>query len=82
MISSGVLGLVAKAEFDKAQNEGTGRHADSLQAANLADAGTVFLVAGGVVAATGAVIWLTAPREAPIAVGTNGRGIFLSGSFQ
>jgi hypothetical protein len=82
MATSGVLGLVAKGQFDKASDEQVGRHADSVQAVNMADAATVVLVAGAVVTAAGAAIWLTAPRETPIALGTTGRAIFLSGSFQ
>jgi hypothetical protein len=40
----------------------------------------VVFVVGGVAAAAGIVVWLTAP-SAKVAVGTNGREVFLGGSF-
>jgi hypothetical protein len=79
---SGVLGLMAKSQYDTATGEtGSARHTDSVSASNLADVASVVLVAGAVATAAGAVLWLTAPR-APVAVGTNGTGVILAGSFQ
>jgi hypothetical protein len=78
---SAALGLMAKSQFDSAASEsGPVRHTDSVAAGNLADVGTVVVVAGAVVTAVGAVVWLTAPKG-PVAVGTNGSAVFLSGSF-
>jgi hypothetical protein len=77
---AGVLGLVAKSQYDSAQNETTNRHNDSVSAGQLADVATVVLIGGGVLTAAGAVIWITAPTG-QVAVGTNGRGVFAVGSF-
>jgi hypothetical protein len=78
---SGAMGLVAKSEFDSANGETIGKHADSVRAGQLADAATVVLAAGAAIAVVGAVVWLTAPRAA-VSVGTNGRVLFVSASFQ
>jgi hypothetical protein len=79
---SGVIAIMAKSQYDTATGEsGPARHNDSVDAGNLADVASVVLVAGAVATAAGAVLWLTAPR-APVAVGTNGTGVFLAGSFQ
>jgi hypothetical protein len=51
-----------------------------VSARSLADGASVVFVAGAVATAAGVVIWLTAPR-APVAVGVNGQGVLLSGSF-
>jgi serine/threonine-protein kinase len=79
---SSALALVAKSQYDTSVGEtGAARHNDSVSAHGLADGASVVFVAGAVVAATGAVVWLTAPR-APVAVGANGRGLFLAGTFE
>jgi hypothetical protein len=79
---SSALVLVAKSQYDTAVGEsGAARHNDSVSAHGLADGASIVFVAGAVVAATGAVVWLTAPK-APVSVGTNGHGLLLSGSFQ
>ena len=60
--------LQASADYDTAKKDAT--------------ASTIAFIAGGVLAATGVVLWLTAPRVhvAP-AVGQHGAGIVLSGAF-
>jgi tetratricopeptide (TPR) repeat protein len=75
-----VMGLVAKSEFNKAENETDNRYNDSVSAGHLADAASVVFVAGAVATGAGVVIWLTAPR-APVSVGANGRAVFVFGSF-
>jgi hypothetical protein len=81
MGASGILGLVANSQFHQAEGEtGDARHTDSVHAGQLADVGTVVLVAGGVVAGAGLVVWLTAPK-APIAMGMNGPSLVVSGRF-
>ena len=85
MGASGVLGLMAKSQYDTATGEnGPARHTDSVNAGNLADVASVVLIAGGVVTAAGLVVWLTAPKAhtAPLAVGTSGSSVFLTGSFE
>jgi hypothetical protein len=78
---AGVLAIVAKSQFNNAEKEsGTARVSDSAGAGSMADAASVALIAGAVAAGAGVVLWLTAP-SAPVAVGTNGTGLLLSGSF-
>lgn len=68
MGAAGVLALVAKSSYDGAQgcsgSQCTNRDGfnTSNSARSLGDVATVLLVAGGAVAATGALLWLTAPR--------------------
>jgi hypothetical protein len=79
---SSALVLVAKSQYDTAVGEtGSARHSDSVSAHGLADGATIGFLAGAVATAAGAVVWFTAPR-APVSVGTNGRSLFLTGSFQ
>jgi hypothetical protein len=44
------------------------------------NAATVVFAVGGVLAAAGIVVWLTAPR-APVTVGTNGTEVVVGGAF-
>ncbi len=78
---AGVLALVAKSEYDTATTEISGRHTDSVNAGQLADAAGVTLAVGAAAAVTGAVLWWTAPK-APVTVGMGLRGLFVAGSFQ
>jgi hypothetical protein len=84
VVSLGVgtgVGLQAKSRFDTANNEaGQIRNTDSAHAVREGNVATVMLITGGVLAAGGLVLWLTAPSAAP-QVGTNGTSIFLRGSF-
>jgi serine/threonine-protein kinase len=82
MGASTVMVLVAKSQYDTAASEsGAAKHADSVSATGLANGASVVFVIGAAATVGGAVVWLTAPR-APVAVGTNGRELLLSGSFQ
>jgi hypothetical protein len=82
MGTSGILGLIAKSQFDAAVNEhGPSRASDSINAHQQADTASIVFAVGAVATVTGLVIWLTAPR-APIAVGWTGKGLLLSGSLQ
>jgi hypothetical protein len=75
------LGLAAKSSDNRAEGEtGEARYRDSGSAVSLGNLATVVFVVGGVAAAAGIVVWLTAP-SAKAAVGTNGRAVFLGGSF-
>jgi tetratricopeptide (TPR) repeat protein len=75
------LGLGAKAKFDEAEQKvGQARHDESVSAAGRGDVATVVFVAGAAAAAAGVVVWLTAP-SAPVAVGTTGEAIFMTGRF-
>ncbi|MDP9152244.1 MAG: hypothetical protein M3O36_20150 [Myxococcota bacterium] len=79
--AGGLLALVAKSDFSTAQGEhGESRVNDSASAVHLVNTATVVVIAGGVLAAAGAVVWLSSPR-APAQVGTNGRELFLKGRF-
>jgi hypothetical protein len=68
MGAAGVLAIVAKSSYDDAAGcsgtrctEETGFEASN-SARNLGNAATVVLIAGGVVAATGTILWLSAPK--------------------
>jgi hypothetical protein len=80
MAAGGVVGILAKVEFDKAQNELTNRHNDSVDAGVKADAATYALAIGGAITATGVLTWVLAPR-AQVTVGVLGTGITVSGHF-
>jgi hypothetical protein len=78
---AGVLALVAKSQFNKAEKEtGPARASDSAGAGSLADGASVAVIVGAVAAGAGVVLWLTAP-SAPVSVGTNGTGLLVSGRF-
>jgi len=76
----GVLVLVAKSKDSAAQNETTNRSADSSNAVSLGNMATVFASAGAAVAATGLLLWLTAP-DATVQVGAGPSSLLLSGRF-
>jgi hypothetical protein len=77
----GVMGLVAKSQYDTAKTEvGTQRHDESVSAVSLGNAATAIVGIGAAVAVGGAVLWLTAP-SASVQVGTTGTGAFVSGRF-
>ena len=78
----GAIGLVAKAQYDTAKTASTGalRHDDSVGAASLGNVATVVVSVGAAVAAAGLVLWLTAP-DAPVQVGTTGRGAVVHVQF-
>jgi len=78
--AGGVLGLIAKSKYDSAEQEGAGRHADSVSAVSLGNVATGVAIAGGVLAGAGVVLWLTAPTSAP-QVGFDGRGLLLEGKL-
>ena len=79
---SGALTLVANSQFQSAEHEsGTARLDDSIRAGHLADVATVVVAAGSAVTVAGALVWLTAPKS-PVSVGSNGRDVFMFGTFQ
>jgi hypothetical protein len=78
MVVGGVLGLVAKGQDSTALKESS--HTDSVSAFRLGNTATAVFVIGVSVAAVGGIIWFTAPTASP-RVGTNGRDLFLRGTF-
>ncbi len=80
LVASGVLVGVAKAKDNSAQTEPSNRGADSSSAVNLGNVATIVGGAGLAVAATGLLLWLTAP-DAQVQVGTTGTGFVLGGRF-
>src|SRR6202035_3962646 len=91
--TGGVLALVAKSSYDSAAGCSGTTCADqggidkSNSARNLGNVATVLLIAGGVVAATGAVLWLTAPapsgeaKQASWSIGVTPGGAAVRGRF-
>ncbi len=76
-----VLGLVAKSQWDKANDERTAsRSTDSSTAVSTGNVGTVVGIVGAAVAAGGLVLWLTAP-SARVQVGATAGAAVLRGSF-
>jgi hypothetical protein len=77
----GVMGLVAKSQYDTAKaDSGTQRHDESVSAVSLGNAATAIVGIGAAVAVGGAVLWLTAP-DARVQIGTMGTGALVRGSF-
>jgi hypothetical protein len=59
-----VIGLVAKGQDNSASKEtGAARFNDSTSAVHLGDAGSIVAGVGGVIAAAGLTLWLTAPKS-------------------
>jgi hypothetical protein len=59
-----VIGLVAKGQDNSASKEmGMARFNDSTSAVHLGDAGSIVAGVGGVIAAAGLTLWLTAPKS-------------------
>jgi hypothetical protein len=77
----GVLGLLAKSQYGRAEGEtGTPRHDDSVSAVGAGNVASVVFGVGAGVAAAGVVLWLTAP-SASTTVGTSGNELFVHGTF-
>ena len=75
------LGLEAKSKDVTASGEpGAARQTDSQSAARLGNVATIVFGVGAAALAGGVVLWLLAPSPRA-AVGTNGREVFLGGSF-
>ena len=95
MGASAGVAVDAKSRDNRAANEpGTLRQTDSTGAVNEGNVATVLLGVGGAMAVAGVVLWIAAPSgraSSPSAIvpqggrdlvmGTDGRGVFLSGSF-
>lgn len=82
MAVGGIVGLAAKSQFDKAQQEtGDPRYTDSASAFHAGNVATVLMSVGGLLAADGVVLWLTAPSQST-QLGANGSQVFVKGSFQ
>jgi hypothetical protein len=78
---SGILGLVAKSQFDAATHEmDPARQTDSLAATHTGDIATAVFCVGAAAIVAGGVIWLTAP-SARASVGTTGSTLIVRGSF-
>ncbi len=79
-VGTGIV-VQAKGRYDTASNEaGEIRNTDSMHAVRDGNLATGMLIAGGVLATGGLVLWLTAPSAAP-QVGTNGSSVFVRGNF-
>jgi hypothetical protein len=78
--TAGALALVAKKQDDTAKSEATNNHADSANAVQLGNVATVLCGAGAAVAATGIVLWITAP-DAQVHVGAGPSALVAWGSF-
>jgi hypothetical protein len=77
----GAFAVVAKSEHDDAATEtGAARYATSQEASGFANTAAFWLVAGGAAVASGAIVWLTAPRT-HTSIGTNGRELLVRGTF-
>jgi hypothetical protein len=77
----GVLGLLAKSQYDKAAGETGGpRHNDSVSAVSAGNVASVVFGVGAGVAAAGLVLWVTAP-SASTTVGTSGAELFVRRTF-
>ena len=75
------IALNAKVNDSNAAGEaGAARHTDSESAASEGNVATVVLSVGAALAATGVVLWFTAP-VARTSVGTNGQQLILRGTF-
>jgi hypothetical protein len=77
----GILGLVAKSQYNKAAGEnGTQRHDDSDSAVNTGNVATIVAGVSAAVAIGGLVLWLTAP-SAQVQVGASGGTVLVRGTF-
>jgi hypothetical protein len=77
--AAGVLGLVAKSQFDNAKKDASPLQ-PSQKAMRTGDIATGFAIGGGALLATGLTLWLTAPRGS-VTVGTNGTELLVTGKF-
>jgi hypothetical protein len=79
--AGGIIGLAARSAFDRADQEsGIQRHVDSVSAVNTGNAATVVACTGGLLVASGAVLWLTAPG-AHAQVGASAGQLLVKASF-
>jgi hypothetical protein len=75
------VGLSANGEYSRAEGEaGAARRSDSSSAVSAGNVATVVFVAGAALAATGVIVWLTAPSAAT-QVGVDGREVIVRGTF-
>ncbi len=94
LILGGIFGVIAKSTYDHAFHSECGSNPntcstqgarDGQTAHDQATVSTVGLVAGGVLLAGGAILYLTAPKVGPVevvpAVGSNGAGLTLGGPW-
>jgi hypothetical protein len=79
--AGGILGLVARAQFQHAKDEtGAARHDDSVIAVHQGNVATGLVVGGGALAVAGGILCLVAPK-ADVALSSDGRRVFLQGRF-
>ena len=77
----GILAVMAKAGFDKAEDEaGAARHDDSLPAVTLGNVASWSVGIGAGLALAGALLWLW-PSTTRLAAATSGRSLGFEGSF-
>ena len=94
LVIGGVFGLISKSTYDHAFHSECGSNAstcsqqgaqDGQSARDQATVSTIGFVAGGVLLAGGALLYLTAPRVGPVAVtpavGSNAAGLMLGGPW-
>lgn len=79
--AGGLLGLLAKSQFDHAETEpALQRQTDSAHAVTLGNIATIVTIAGAATAVAGVIVWLTAPHST-VQVGIGGQEAFLGGHF-
>lgn len=77
----GLVGLNAKSQWNTANGEGgQARNTDSQSAYDQGNVASIIVVAGGVIAAAGIVVWLIAPSP-HAQVGFDGHGVTVQGGF-
>jgi len=97
LVSSGILGLLAKSKYDAAFDSGQcfeapignvcspQGQAEVEKAGTMADIGTGFLVAGTILTATGVIVYLTAPKPRSVTVtpiaSSSSAGVVVGGTF-
>jgi serine/threonine-protein kinase len=81
LCAGGAMGFVAKGQFDTAQGEaGAAQRNDSANAVRTGNLATGLVIGGAAAVGAGIVVWLVAPSP-QARVGTNGREVFLGGTF-
>jgi hypothetical protein len=79
---AGALVLSAKSLDDRAANEsGEAKHDDSASAVSRGNVATVVFGSGMAFVAVGALVWLSAPSPGAPAISTDGRHVFVRGTF-
>jgi hypothetical protein len=78
----GIVGLLAKNQFNTAQMEtGSQQYDDSASAVATGNAATAIVIGGAVLAVVGWIVWQTAPNNARAAIVVSRNELLLRGSF-